>query len=91
MSAGISVMYRMSGGCNVKKRCHDCKWLAKDEESYGFGVSRKVLEGYECKRHPVEESGKGWKKEYTACKFFEEPNVKMIFAEERETGQLSFI
>ena len=90
MAAGISYMYRISGGCEVMKRCHGCKYLVEDDESYGFGKSRKVLEGYECTKHPVKGSGKNWKKEYTACGFFEEPSVRTVFAEERETGQLSF-
>lgn len=84
-------MYSLSGGCLVMKRCYDCRYLAIDYENEGFGrKGGTVRENYECLKHPDKGSGKNWKKTYTACKYFEEPNLKTIFAEEQDTGQLSF-
>ena len=91
MSAGISYMYKASGGCRVMKRCHDCKWLSVDEMSVGFGKkSGRTEERYECTHHPDKEARKNWKETFTACKFFEEPSEKTIYITESETGQLSF-
>ena len=95
MSAGISVMYRMSGGCNVKKRCHDCKWLnavARGEYVWKSGSTFKENNEtyFECGKHPDKEGRKYWKETYTACKYFEEPDLKEVYVTE-ENGQLSFV
>lgn len=90
MSAGISYMYRTSGGCTVMKRCHGCRWIKEDEERSGFGRrTGKTVERYECLKHPDDTGRKNWNKNYTACKYYEEPNVKTVYAEGTD-GQLSF-
>ena len=83
-------MYKVSGGCEVMKRCHDCAYLSVDEHNVGFGRrSGRTEERYECTKHPDKEARKDWKKTYTACQFFREPKVKEIFVES-DDGQLCF-
>lgn len=91
MSAGISYMYKLSGGCEVMKRCHNCAYLAEDFENRGFGRrTGRSASMYECRKHPDETARKNWKETYTACQFFEEVKEKTVFVESAD-GQLSFL
>ncbi len=87
MSAGISTMYRMSGGCTVTKRCTDCRYLEEESERVRFG---KTHEYYRCEKHPDRERTPDWKPTYTACRYYDEPGGWQIF-KESETGQLFFM
>lgn len=86
MSAGISTMYKLSGGCVVMKRCADCAYLEEETEAVRFGRKHKC---YRCKKHPAADRYPDWKPNYTACQYHEEASVREIFVE-RENGQLSF-
>ena len=86
MAAGISLMYRLSGGCEVMKRCADCGYLEEASEGKQFGRERKY---YSCRKHPDGERPPDWKPTYTACQYHTEAKVREIFVE-RENGQLSF-
>lgn len=76
MSAGISMMYRDSGGCDYRHRCHEC-WYFRTEKS---GQHLK----YFCQAHPF--GGEGWKGDYMACKTFLE-REKDISVKEETDGQ----
>ena len=83
-------MYKLSGGCEIMKRCHNCGYLKEDTEDRGFGRrTGRSVSMYACTRHPVAEAGKNWKETYTACQFFDEAGTKTIFVEASD-GQLSF-
>ena len=87
MSAGISLMYKVSGGCEVMKRCADCRYLEEESEKVRFG---KTHEFYRCMKHPDLDRTPDWKPTYTACHYHDEAKVRQIFTES-ETGQLSFL
>lgn len=90
MCAGISYMYKMSGGCEVMKRCADCGYLEADKENRGFGKRSGVTaESYRCSRHPVYEGSLNWKPTYTACHFHTEAKQRIAYTESAD-GQLSF-
>lgn len=86
MSAGISYMYRKSGGCDWKHRCMDCKYMAISE-SRSFGKKDEV---YRCTKHPGKESSDRWKPGYTACRYWKETKNQTAYLE-AEDGQLSFL
>lgn len=83
-------MYKKSGGCTAMKRCADCIHLKRAAWSKGFGkTAKKEFEILECGKHPNEEGRKHWKGTYTACRYYEEANIKTVFNETAD-GQLSF-
>lgn len=91
MCAGISYMYKQSGGCVVMKRCADCGYLKADKENRGFGRrSGKTAESYRCSKHPVYEASLGWKPNYTACQFHTEATKRIAYTEQAD-GQLTFL
>ena len=70
MSCGISRMYKVSGGTDKKMRkCGDCPYLIKDEESTGFGRKGGSRVTYRCSKHPDGiRGGNVWDDRYPACK-----------------------
>jgi len=96
MCAGISLMYKVSGGCRIGKQCVDCAYLQTGKETRGFGGRRRgkisSAETYRCERHPGEEDGSFhlWSPKHTACKYFTEEKKKQIFLEGTD-GQLRFL
>ena len=68
MSCGISLMYKISGGTDKKMRkCEDCRYLVRDEESAGFG-GKGSRTSYRCSKHPDKGEGHVWSPSYPACK-----------------------
>lgn len=91
MSAGISLMYKMSGGCTVMKRCADCIHLKRDnavslKDTFGKKSHKEV---YRCMKHP-EYMEHEWEPRSTACHYFSDTDLKDIFLE-GDDGQLSFL
>lgn len=68
MSAGISLMYRLSGGCAYTHSCESCGYLclASGEETSSFG--KRSSSTYYCDRHPEKKSP--WKANYLACRYY---------------------
>lgn len=91
MSAGISYMYKASGGCCINERCMTCDYLRSMEETSGFGKAKGRAETYSCMKHEDTESGANWKPEYTACKFYIKAGTQTVFREEESSGQYSFM
>ena len=74
MSAGISLMYRLSGGCDRHHICGECERfiVIEGDDSFGRGVVKHC-----CGRHSECVSSDGeaprlWKASYMACKYFAE-------------------
>ena len=86
MSAGISLMYKKSGGCVIMKRCATCGHLGQDETKRGF--SKRTDISYYCGKHP--DKAIGWKPGYTACRYYVEAEVYPAYIENQD-GQLSFL
>ena len=77
MAAGISLMYKISGGCDYKHRCAEC------------GLFHQELTGkhirYYCKGHPF--GGDNWKPDLLACESFTD-GTKELKLKEEENGQV---
>lgn len=92
MSAGISLMYKATGGCDKKRRiCSSCRYYQAEYTKDG----RKILRSY-CVKHPSHEEHANWKGTYLACKGFKNPIRKKEKAasssgyKTEATGQLAF-
>lgn len=80
MSAGISEMYRQSGGCSREHSCGECTYIRAEEEG------RRTI--YRCGLHPFSFEHR-WKEGYMACKFYE-PKEKEVKIHEKADGQYEF-
>lgn len=81
MSAGISLMYRLSGGCRIGSACSGCRYLAKSESVTGFGKACGMSAEYRCRKHPESESHY-WKDSYMACKYFRKATAVTVKEED---------
>ena len=75
MSAGISEMYRQSGGSSSFNECGTCRYYAVDEDK----IPR-------CKLHPFSKEHI-WRDDYVACGYFEKKGREPKVYEEWD-GQL---
>ena len=97
MSAGISLMYRLSGGCEAGRTCGECGFYEAVKGSVSFGKGTSVNR-YICSIHPEIETAPDWKSGYMACKRFCERwqkvrtsrKKKEAYKTEEGTGQLAF-
>lgn len=78
MAAGISLMYKQSGGCDYKHHCKECWHFQTD-------TAGKHIRYY-CKAHPF--GGEGWKPDLLACKAYLASEKEMVIREE-SNGQLT--
>jgi len=81
MSARISRMYKLSGGCKTGRSCKECRYYAE---------SKVTPRTYICKKH--EEEDTLWVGRWTACKWFKNPIKKRATKyKEETTGQLQMV